>query len=515
MRQLTELPHCAFIWKEGKHMNDSLRIDLSAYQSETLELEGKSVSFRAFRNLQYCRNPLDPIQKMNLFIPEAYFHDQGIGRYTKDNAPYFLPNTVGGYLPGPADEPGVDSHSGRPNTLFEALTHGLIAASAGVRGRTSGKASNEFFEGSKEHFTAEETGRMVGRAPAFIVDYKAAVRFLRHNADILPGRTDRIITNGTSAGGALSALAGATGNSSDYEPYLKQIGAAEERDDIFAASCYCPIHNLENADKAYEWQFYGENSFHRTKHQKSENGIIRVPYEGVMTKEQQAASKPLKDAFPAYLNSLHLTAGGKELTLDAEGKGSFKEWVMGKILASAQKESLTHDNESNRPERMTKGSFIDEQNYISYKDGKPVSFDWRDYIQKITRMKAAPAFDSLDMNSPENEEFGDEQVDARHFTAYSFEHSLNEHPLKADERIVRLMNPTIFIQEDRTDIAPHWRIRHGAFDRDTSLAVPAILALLLEDHGKDVDFFYPWGIPHAGDYDMDDLFAWIESITVE
>lgn len=71
---------------------------------------------------------------------------------------------------------------------------------------------------------------------------------MRYNAKTVPGDVEKIITNGTSAGGALSALAGATGNAKEYEPYLKAIGAAEEKDDIFAASCYCPIHNLEYAD---------------------------------------------------------------------------------------------------------------------------------------------------------------------------------------------------------------------------------------------------------------------------
>ena len=96
---------------------------------------------------------------------------------------------------------------------------------------------------------------LTGRAPALIVDMKAAIRYLRWNKDLVPGDVEKIITNGTSAGGALSALAGATGNAKEYEPYLKAIGAAKARDDIFAASCYCPIHNLENADAAYEWLF--------------------------------------------------------------------------------------------------------------------------------------------------------------------------------------------------------------------------------------------------------------------
>src|SRR5271165_5706702 len=45
------------------------------------------------------------------------------------------------------------------------------------------------------------------------------------------------------------------------ETYLKAIGAADERDDIFAASCYCPITNLDHADMAYEWMFHGLNQY--------------------------------------------------------------------------------------------------------------------------------------------------------------------------------------------------------------------------------------------------------------
>ena len=87
----------------------------------------------------------------------------------------------------------------------------------------------------------------MGKAPAFIVDYKAAVRYLRHNRKNLPaGDTEKIISNGTSAGGALSALLGATGNAEEYEPYLREIGAADERDDIFASNDYCRRHPHES-----------------------------------------------------------------------------------------------------------------------------------------------------------------------------------------------------------------------------------------------------------------------------
>ena len=60
--------------------------------------------------------------------------------------------------------------------------------------------------------------------------------------------------------------------------------------------------------------------------------------------------------------------------------------------------------------------------------------------------------------------------------------------------------------------AKFYRIRHGSADRDTALAVPLILALGLQNAGKSVDFAVPWGQGHGGDYDLDELFTWIDGI---
>ena len=78
--------------------------------------------------------------------------------------------------------------------------------------------------------------------------------------------------------------------------------------------------------------------------------------------------------------------------------------------------------------------------------------------------------------------------------------------------MVRLMNPVTHILEGNPDAAQHWRIRHGSFDRDTSLAIPVILATLLKNRGFDVDFALPWGLPHSGDYDLPELFTWIDGL---
>jgi len=494
-------------------MKDSLRFDRDKYEVKTCQLEDRSVTYRAFEGISYCRNPVDEIQKLNLFVPEIYYQGGAVNGWSLHTAPIFMPNTVGGYMPGPVDEPGIDSHNRRANSIFEALLHGYVVASAGVRGRTSGKRSTEFFEGGKADYLGTDTGKMVGRAPALIVDMKAAIRYLRHNRDAIPGDVEKIVTNGTSAGGALSAMAGASGNSADYTPYLEAIGAADERDDIFAASCYCPIHNLENADAAYEWLFCGENTFHRMKKVKTEEGLKRVPDQGEMSAEQIALSRELKALFPAYLNSLHLRdRNGNELTLDENGEGSFKAYVGGCILASAQRELDTHDSAVRLAGLAVPGSEVERQPGLSVADGKVTALDWNRFVKTVTRMKSTPAFDALDLKSPENEEFGTETCPAKHFTVFSTERSKADGEL-ADDAVIKLLNPVRYIGE--ADTAKHWRIRHGTFDRDTSLAIPVILAVMLENHGCDVDFALPWGLPHSGDYDLTDLFAWIDSVCRE
>ena len=490
-------------------MSDVLRFDDKHYEVKECELDGYSIVYRAFEGINYCTNPVDPIQKLNLFVPEVYYRGETLNGYTLTTAPVFIPNTVGGYKPGPADEPGRD-FKGQINSVFRALEHGYVVVCPGIRGRSSGMKSKDFFVGEKADSVEEETGRFVGKAPALIVDMKAVVRYLRHNKGIVPGNVEQIITNGTSAGGALSALAGATGNSADYEPYLTEIGAADERDDIFAASCYCPIHNLEHADAAYEWLFNGCNEFHKWALAKEGGEVRKTIVTGELTDKQIALSGELKKIFVGYLNSLGLKdKEGIALTLDENGEGSFKEYVCSYILESAQKELDTHDSATRLHTLAVPGSEVEKQPCLTIVDGCAKALDWDCFVKTITRMKDVPAFDALDLSSPENEEFGTEEIHAKHFTDFSQKNSEADGEI-ADEKIIRMLNPTEYI--GKADTAKHWRIRHGAFDRDTSLAIPVILATMLENQGYDVDFFLPWGLPHSGDYDLEELFRWMDNI---
>ena len=425
----------------------------------------------AWRDIPYCSTPVDDIQRLHLYAPACYFSGESINGYTLKSAPIFLPNWVGGYMPGIPSEPRVDEN-GEPNEVLSALMHGYVVACAGIRGRS--------------------TANGCGKAPALIVDMKAAIRYLRHNQDVIPGDTEKMITSGTSAGGALSALTGTSGNVSAYEPWLRQIGAAQERDDIFAANCYCPIINLEHADAAYEWQFSREQYF------QSWHG------EGMLTDRQMVLAQLLKEQFPAYLNSLSLRdEHGKTLTLNADGSGTFLEYVKHAVVQSAQAEldgpSFSH--------YAVPGSQVAAQPFLTVRDGIVTDLDWDGYVHAITRMKQPPAFDALTLSSPENDVFAGADGAPRHFTAFAQEQT--GCPM-ADAQVIKLLNP--MEQLTAPGCARHWRIRHGVYDRDTSLAIPVMFALALKIRGYQVDFLLPWGVPHSGNYDLPELFAWIDML---
>lgn len=459
--------------------------DKENYVVEKVTVAGETIEVRAFRNRLYVDKPVNAAyQQLNIFAPECFFHGEDINGYSLENAPVFMPNSVGGYKPGELCEPGENAWGpqGVPNTIFRALQHGYVVVAPAIRGRSQ----------------QDDAGNYTGKAPACIVDYKAAVRYVRYFAAEIPGDAEKIITNGTSAGGALSSLMGATGNHPDYEPYLEVIGAAKARDDVFMASCYCPITNLENADAAYEWQFAGVNEYRRMHMRMDEGGRPAfVPKDGGMSDLQIRVSEELAKLFPPYVNGLQLRdEEGRILSLDENGEGSFKEYMKRIVMDSARK-------------ALAVGADLSGKDWLVWENGSIADMDWFGYAKDITRMKTAPAFDALAMDSPENDLFGGEDINLRHFTRYSLEHS-QCHGSCAEEAVIKLLNPMPFIRDKQAVKAPHYRIRHGECDRDTSLAISVMLTLMLQEQGVEVDYHSPWNVPHSGGYDLEELFAWID-----
>ncbi len=292
-------------------------------------------------------------QRMSIFVPEAYLNVDGTvnpegvcGGFTAKNAPVVFENSSAGYMQMP--------HSWLGSPRDEApkyLQRGMVYVTCGCRGRDS----------------HDQNGVLCGKSPWTLIDLKTSIRFLRHNAAVLPGDMSRIISVGWSAGGAMSALISVTGDHPDYLPYLEKNGAfMDESDAVFAGQIYCPIIDLEHADLAYEWQFQND----------PENEASPAGPAGTFTPFRAALSQKLAAKYVKYFNSLGLKhpATGAPLTLNADGRsGSAYDYLMGCLEDSAT-DYLSRLDRGELPEQYTSADYI-SGNYMTKAPAPPAEGD--------------------------------------------------------------------------------------------------------------------------------------------
>lgn len=480
-------------------VSDKLSFNPAIAKQEVLTMpSGEKVGYTAYENIYYVSNIEDSVyQTLNLYVPESL--------KSGDSTPIFLRTYIGGYMATTAKSPSAGDATGR------ALKEGYVVCIPGSRGVNS---------------TISRNGKTVctGTAPNGLLDLKAAIRYLRYNDNVIPGSAERIIIDGTSAGGAMSALVGSTGDRPEYDKYLSKMGAAPTSDKVFASVCYCPITDLNHADMEYEWLYGCTNT-----------GVRHLDANQIMISNELAAE------CPAYINSLNLKDDeGNLITSD-----NYRDYLKTFLIASAHKaleegceipDSLgiirysEKPNFGDFPPRDGNGDgrgapsygpagvrpmFNNNTDYVT-----DIDLDkYLSYVASVTPLKTPPAFDQygvlIDTPTPENKVFGDEEGNPSNFTEFSLRHRLHDPKATLGKDLsarIFIMNPMNFISENATSVAPHWYIRHGAKDRDTSFLVPINLATKLKNTGFDVNFFLPWNRPHSGDYNLDDLFSWIESI---
>ncbi len=492
-------------------VDDKLMFDPSVAKKAVLTMpSGEDVKYTAYENIFYVTNIKDSVyQTLNIYVPEIL--NRG------DSTPVFLRTDIGGYMATTAKSPSASDATGR------ALKEGYVVCIPGSRGANS---------------TITRDGKTIytGIAPNGLLDLKAAIRYLRYNDNLIPGSAERIIIDGTSAGGAMSALVGTTGDRPEYDDFLRKMGAAQTSDKVFASVCYCPIADLNHADMEYEWLYGCTNT-----------GVRHLDADQITISDELAAE------CPAYINSLNLKDdAGNTITAD-----NYKDYLKTFLIASAHK-ALEEGCEipdtigiiryadrpdfGGRPMRTANGD-VERRMRVPEGDGRGapsfgpagmrprfsnntdyvtgIDLDlYLNYVASVTPLKTPPAFDQygvlLDTPTPENSVFGDEEGTPANFTDFSLRHRLRDNDATLGEDMARrvfVMNPMNFISEGAPSVAPHWFIRHGAKDRDTSFLVPVNLATKLKNSGFDVNFFLPWNRPHSGDYNLDDLFGWIDRIS--
>ena len=153
---------------------DTTMVD-SMFSGSELKLDMEQFTKKVM-NIPYTSDALSKRQKLDIVYPE-----ETIGPYK-----VIVLIHGGGWLSG-------DKQSEAIAPLFEALNQGYAVVS--VNYRLSGDA----------------------RWPAQLYDLKAAIRFLRENADTYRLESEKIVVWGVDAGGHLALMLAATNNLPDYE----------------------------------------------------------------------------------------------------------------------------------------------------------------------------------------------------------------------------------------------------------------------------------------------------------
>ena len=466
-------------------------------------------------------------QTMLIYVPAAYMnvdesgnvtginHEAVVGNYTADSAPIVYLNECGGWK------------SSSPRSVDTSyIAQGFVYVTAGARSRDA----------------VDENGLHTGKAPTQVVDLKSGVISLRANRDVIPGNTDRIISVGTSGGGQMSSIFGASGNMPEYFEYLYEAGAlgvtknedgsysSAYPDNIYAAQAYCPIADIEDADLAYAWWWVDLADLGGT-------------YRGSMTAFERRLQELEAEAFIDYLNSLNLKdADGNSLTLTWLRSGSYYDAILNNISDALNAMAAT--GEVDPATAYTGAEWLTQK-----EDGSWQVTDLAGFMVGTglvnQRNKAVPGFDTMD-KSAENDAFGLPEQSAVHYSRsvaqilsdnyeelsqldgfnQEYVDSYISDALTGENagyiaNQANLLNATeIMLGADgytAVDPAQYWRIRSGTADQHTSFSIGYNIGLAAQSMGMDVDYHLVWNMGHGSNEGTSTgtFIDWINEICVE
>ncbi|MDR1762232.1 MAG: alpha/beta hydrolase [Bacteroidales bacterium] len=428
------------------------------------------VVYKLYRNIAYVSKPIDVnYQSLDVYVP-LHINNETIDA---SNAPIVLYILSDNFM------------SVATNVDAQVQTQPQITTAAALHDEQAQVALASGFvlvvPGCRGSEIRNSNGLFTGKAPAPIVDMKAAVRYIRHNKGTLPGNSNHIVALGCGSGGALAALLGTSGNNSLYTPYLQELAAAQSSDNIFGSACYSPSIDLENADMAYEWLFG------------------TVPLKKAVV--NQNISRQLITLYTAYVESLALQGKDGFGRITAE---NFKKYLLVYYIFPAAEDFL------NQLSAEKRDVYLAENPWILYSNQR-VSFSFDEYVMHVGRLKSVPAFDGVDLKQPETQLFGSPTVNARHFTQFTQQLTTGNKQAVVDKdllKIVGMMNPMNFI-EVSSNCAQYWWLRTGSSDNVNPQVTLIQLATNLENKQKSVNCRLNWNSAECYDNQPEQLMQWI------
>ncbi len=188
--------------------------------------DGNTISYKAYEKLYYVGNVEDSAyQFMNIYVPDNVVA----------NAPIILCTFSNNFYSSQAKAPMAGDITGM------ALGRGCVVCVAGVRGSNSFDVRNVFLQKKKKSVFKGQEIVYTGKMPAPVLDLKAAVRYLRTHDSAIPGSSERIVAVGVGSNSMLMMMLGASANSTDFEPFISNMGVANAPDNVFATACMNPV----------------------------------------------------------------------------------------------------------------------------------------------------------------------------------------------------------------------------------------------------------------------------------
>lgn len=482
-------------------------------------------------------------QTMVVHVPAAYLNEDGsinydanINGYTAATAPIIFENNNSGWNSG-------STKMAEQNYIDQGFIH--------------------VFCGSRSRDAVDANGYRTGKAPKMVVDLKAGVIQLRANADVIPGDKEAIISVGASGAGQMSSILGASGDMPEYYPYLAEYGAngvtangdgtytSLYEDCVYAAQCFCPIADLENADLAYAWMHFDTGATGMT----AMNGTVTE-----FTEFDLALQNLEAKAFVEYINGLNLKdENGNSLTLESERSGSYYDAVLQNISDSLNAYAAgtefpleLKDRSGNvtatyaSMDEMIAGRYTDTDKWlVKNEDGTYSVTDMAGFINgtSLIRNKAIPGFDTMSGDA-ENNAFGRDTEYSVHYSAAVGKilqdnyDTLKELDGFNQEYVDAYINDTITDTEkaayidyqtnlmNATEIllgsdginavhpAQYFRTRNGTADQHTSFTIAYNLCLAANDFGTEIDYSLVWDMGHGSEEGTTTgtFIEWVEDI---
>lgn len=511
----------------------------------TITVDGEAIKLTKYTDnyldLDVAKDYLTQAQldnaKVDVYVPEGADENSPI-LYMVNNGGWFQ-NSYPGQLAvsyADGDTLSTANDTGRKERGAEALANDYVVVVAGLRSRQvlppKPPVPQQDADGNWLH------------SPVTAADAKAVVRFIKHNDDVLPGNADMIFVSGTSGGGALSSILGASGNSSDYIEELTKIGACmEETDDILGVVAYCPITDLGHSDNSYEFTYA-----------KARDLLVKAGYDaadpdflGTINATSRDLSPDLAYAYTSYINDeLDLTVDGKALTayfdtanLAVSGtlvdtmkaqiieclndtlenkfdgkKADFEAELKAECLDNLEKPAAPGPNDiwGYKVVKTYDAAMTEDDVYFGWityaNDGSIADIDLDGFMYYVAVgqvLKPAPAFTNagldefagLDVKN-ENNLFGHKTDSIGYLSKIVYD--LSDSDIKADyddwndywttngatiKKQMRMVDSISYLIDDEGDdagqSAPYWYARHGIVDRDTGFANQTLYSVALDN----------------------------------